>query len=276
MPKIEYSLYRVKLIMPVQGPLFGTNDTPQRLLLASLNEKPSAELRRDYIWHIGNIGTLGESRGYFAIGRTTLTTVAKFDDLSGNFVDEPGETSPYTNVVFDSSLGLIAIAKKARLAPTSKGLASALQRLLWSTETIKQNEVGVEIGVIPDPTGFIEHIISAYAVRRFAATFTGPNPFDADEYFQKPLSVYAKAANATGGRASIVGEDLDREVIEEVAKSSAATGNRASARLLHERGRGAVTVNMSGDPIRMVYEEDEHTLEGVAADMVNKYNRVRH
>jgi len=276
MAKVEYNLYKVKLIRPAQTSFFGTNDTPQSLFLASLQEKPSAELRRDYIWHIGNITMLEESRGYFAVGRTTLTTLAKFDDRSGNFVDEPGETSPYTHVVFDSSLGLIAIAKKALLAPTTKGLASALQRLLQSTEVARKNEIDVEIAIIPDPTGFIEHILAAYAVKKFAATFTGPNPFDADEYFQKPLSVYAKAANASKGKASIMGDDLDREVIEEVAKSSAATGNTASARVQHERGKGSVTINMSGDPIRMIYEEEEHDVQAVAVDMVDEYNRVRH
>ncbi len=276
MAQIEYNLYRVKLIRPSQTSLFGSNDSPQVLFLASLKEKPSVELRRDYIWHIGNMTLLNNVQGYFAIGRTTLTTLAKFDERRGDFVDEPGETSPYTHVVFDASLGVIAVAKKPLLAPTTKGLASALQNLLQSTEVALKNELDVEIDFIPDPTGFLQHIRSAYAVKRFAATFTGPNPFDADEYFQKPLAVYAGAANASGGKASIAGDDLDRDVIEEVAKSTAATANKASARVQQHKSKRLVTVNLSGDPVKMVYEEDEHDVKVVVADMVDEYKRVRH
>ena len=233
------------------------------------------ELRENYIWHVGNITMLTPYRGYLAIGRTTLTTLAKYDNRSGNFVDEPGETSPYTHVVFDSSIGVLAISKKLLLAPTTKGIASALARLLQSTQIVIKNEIDVEIGIIPDPKGFLQRVHSAYAVKKFTATFTGPNPFDADEYFQKPLSIYAKAADAAGGKATISGEGLNKEVVEEVAKSTAATGNKASARIQDHRGKRCVTVNMSGDPVKMVYEEDSHDIAAVAEDMVEEYNRVR-
>ncbi len=276
MPQIQYNLYRVKLIKPAQAILFGSEETPQQLFLSALQEKPSIELRKDYIWHIGNISMLNADQGYFAVGRTTITTLAKFDDVSGDFLDEPGETSPYTHVVFDSSIGVVAIAKKALLAPTTQGLASALQRLLQSTEVALKNELDVEVDFIPDPTGFIQHIKSAYAVKKFAATFTGPNPFDADEFFQKPLSVYARVANASKGNASISGDDLDRNVVIEVAKSSAATANKASARVQEERGKRTITVNLSGDPVKMTYEEEDHTIKAVVADMVSEYKRVRH
>lgn len=139
-----------------------------------------------------------------------------------------------------------------------------------------KNAIDVEVRPIPDPTSFVEHIRRAYAVKKFAATFTGPNPFDADEYFQKPLSVYAKAANASEGKTTIAGEDLNREVIEEVAKSSAATANRASARVQRAKGRRTVTINMSGDSVKMVYDEDKYDVKAVVLDMVHEYNRVRH
>jgi hypothetical protein len=276
MAQIQYNLYRVKMIRPPQSILFESKKTPEQLLLSALKEKPSVELRKNYIWHIGNITMLNDHQGYFAVGRTTLTTVAKFDNSTGNFLDEPSETSPYTHVVFDSSLGVIAIAKKPLLAPTTKGLASTLERLLQTTVVTLENELDVEIDIIPDPTGFIQHVKIAHAVKKFTASFTGPNPFDADEFFQKPLSVYAGVANASEGKASISGEDLDKGVVIEVAKSTAATGNKASARVQQEHGKRPITVNMSGDPVKMVYEEEDHTIKTVVKDMVSEYNRVRH
>lgn len=275
MARIEYNLYRVKMVRPLQGSLFSMQATPEELLILALKERPSAEIRANYIWHVGNITNLSEHSGYFAIGRTTLTTLAKFDEKSGDFLDEPSETSPYTYIVFDSSIGLLAIAKKALLAPTTKGLASVLERLLESTSTVAKNDIDVEVRIIPDPAGFLQQIHGAYTVKKFSATFTGPNPFDADEYFQKPLSVYAKAANAKGGKASVAGEDLNRQVIEDVAKSTAAVGNEASARIQRRRGQRCITINMSGDPVKMVYEEDEHDIAAVAEDMIDEYNRVR-
>ncbi len=275
MPQYEYNLFRAKMIQPVQRTLFSENLKSEELLLLALKERPSIELRANYIWHVGNITMLTEHRGYFAIGRTTLTTLAKFDDDSGNFVDEPGETSPYTHIAFDASIGVLAICKKPLLAQTTKGLASALKRLLQSTKIASNNEIDVEIDIIPDPSGFIQRIREAYAVKRFSATFTGPNPLDADEYFQKPLSVYAKLANAASGKASVSGDDLNRDIVESVAKSTAATGNTASARIQGRRGRRCVTVNMSGDPIKILYDERDHNISSVAEDMVKEYEKVR-
>jgi len=275
MAQIEYNLYRAKMIRPKQGVLFCVNDTSEKLFLRALQERPSIEMRRNYIWHIGNISMLTESQGYFSIGRTTLTTLAQFDDQSGDFIDVPGENSPYTQVIFDSSIGVLAISKKPLLAPTTKGLASALERLLQSTKIVFENEIDVEISIIPDPTNFLEHVYAAFAVKKFSATFTGPNPFDADEYFQKPLSVYAKAADASGGKTTIAGEELNKDVVVSVAKSTAATGNKASARIQEKQGETCITVNMLGDPVKMIYEEEDHDVKIVLRDMLDKYRRVR-
>ncbi|WP_146135151.1 hypothetical protein [Neisseria iguanae] len=83
----------------------------------------------------------------------------------------------------------------------------------------------------------------AYKLFRFTITFRGPNPFDADEYFQKPLSVYLSAANGQKGRTIIDGDDLNGDVLTEVTKSSAATGNEASARIQKSPKQKATTIN---------------------------------
>lgn len=48
----------------------------------------------------------------------------------------------------------------------------------------------------PDPDSFLRELNEAYNVLQFSATFQRPNPFDADEFFQRPLAVYL---SATGG-----------------------------------------------------------------------------
>lgn len=275
MASIEYSLFRAKFIKPRQTSLLHTDLTPQDLFLQALIERPSGELRKGYIWHIGNIEYFSETTGYFAVGRTTNSTIEKFDDSTGNFVEEELEESPYTHCVFDARIGFIGIARKASLASTAKGIAARIEQLLSMTRVITENDISVEIAPIPDPEGFLLALASAYRVTRFAATFRGPNPFDADEYFQKPLSVYLSAANVEMGKAQIQGEDLNREVLQAVTRSTAATGNEASAKIIKHQSQKPITINLKGDPVKRNYDEEEHIPNAVLADLTNQYHRVR-
>ena len=245
------------------------------MLLAGIFERPSAEIRAGYKWHIGNIREFSESSGYFAVGRTTSATIEKFDEGTGNFLEEELETSPYTHVVFDASIGILGIAKKAALAPTAKGIASKIQLLLAQTEAVLENEVEVEVSPIPDPEGFLKAIAAAYRVSRFTATFKGPNPIDADELFQKPLAVYCSAIGGSKGKTLVQGEDLNREVVQAVARSSAATGNDASARIMKTAKQKPITVTMAGDPVKKKYDEATHDPKVVLADMMSLYKKVR-
>jgi hypothetical protein len=78
MASIEYSLFRAKFIKGSQPSLFQDDLSPKELFLRALQEKPSGELREGYIWHIGNIQLFTGDTGYFAIGRTTKSTIEKF------------------------------------------------------------------------------------------------------------------------------------------------------------------------------------------------------
>ncbi len=276
MPIIEYSLFRVKFIKPSQKSLFNENITPRELLKSAVLQRPSAELRKGYHWHIGNVNFFNEVRGYFAIGRTTVSSIEKFDEGSGNFVEEETEESPYTHCVFDASIGFIGLAKKPIISQTTKGIARRLQQLISQTDGVVENNIAVEILPIPDPDGFLKAISQAYRIYSYTATFRGPNPFDADEHFQKPLAVYLSAANGHKGKTTISGEDLSRDVLTEVTRSTAATGNEASARIQKTKRQKATTINLRGDPIKRSYDDREHHPEIVLNDLENMYMRVRH
>ena len=273
---IEYNLYRAKFIRPKQQSFLHDNRPPEEILLAGIKQKPSAEFRKNYIWHIGNLSMLDSKSGYFAIGRTTKTTLSKFDEIAKDFVEEPSETSPFTYVVFDAPLGLMAIAKKSLLAPTTTSIASIIDKLLERTSPVMANGIDVAIDIIPDPSSFIDKIRTVYALKGFTASFTGPNPFDADEYFQKPLSVYLKEANGDVGKASIWGNDLDRDVVEAVARSTASTGNEASAKIITNVGERLTKINMKGDPVKLLYDDEAHKMSDVYTDMKQAYQELRH
>jgi hypothetical protein len=137
-----------------------------------------------------------------------------------------------------------------------------------------QTNTYVNVAPIPDPNDFVSILESAYRVSRFTATFRGPNPFDADEHFQKPLSVYLAQANGTKGKAQIQGDDLNRGVLQSVARSTAATGNEASATIKRERGQRSTVVHLRGDAAKRRYDEDEKP-QAVLEDLQKLYRRVR-
>lgn len=275
MAVIEYTLFRVKFVLPRQQSWLHYHVTPAEIFLESLEEKPDSQVRRGYTWHIGNVALYSKTSGYFAIGRTTRSTIEKFDVQTGNFIEEELETSPYTHCVFDALIGFIGIAKKPSLSPTTEGIARRVEELLSRTTQVTENEIRVEIDAIPDPESFLREIDQAYRVLQFAATFHGPNPFDADEYFQKPLSVYLSAADGDRGRAQIDGNDLNREVVQAVTKSTAATGNEASAKIQRLRGARAVKIHLRGSALGASYEEDFHDPTQALEDLRGLYRRVR-
>ncbi len=276
---IEYNLFRAKFIKPHLLPLHDTSrQTPQEIMLTALSQAPQLEAKRGYLWHIGNIQYFSDAKdtGYFAVGRTTHDTFPRFNPETRQFLEEEFETSPYTHCVFDSKLGLVGIARNTNLAPTAKGIASRLQHLFQQARVIVENEVTVEISLIPDPEGFLKAIASAHRVSRFTAHFSGPNPFDADTFFQKPLSVYLSAANGEKGKAAIQGHDLNRDVVAEVARSTAATGNSASARITKTKSQKPTTINLEGDPVKRRYEEAFHDPKKVLQDLITLYDSIRH
>lgn len=268
MQTTEYHLYRAKFIKPAQTNLFNPDRSPREFFELALAEKPSLELRKSNVWHIGNIEQITTDGGRFAVGRTTITTVEKFDETSGNFTELVDDSGPYTFVYFDSRLGLMGIGKRAKVAADVKTIARTIQKLLSQTETVSHNHLMARIDYIPDPESFLEKIYSAYAVKRFKAYFTGPNPVDADELFQKPMSYYCQQLEAEQGNVSLSGSALNADAVAAVAKSTAATANGASAFIQTEHGGRLVPISFRGDAKKVLVDQDSEkhqTLKAIQA-----------
>jgi hypothetical protein len=228
-----------------------------------------------YSWHIGNVEFFSADTGYFALGRTTIKTFEKYNQETGNFIVESLETSPYTHCVFDAGYGFIGIAKKPTLANTTTAIARRVKELLSYTREVTENHLTVEVDGIPDPNAFLREIRDAFRVARFIASFHGPNPFDADLQFQRPMSVYLVAADGSKGKTQIDGTDLNRETLASVTRSTASTGNDASAKLQKHSSSKLVTVRMRGGVVSASYEEESHNPARVLTDLREKYKEVR-
>lgn len=272
MARIDYKLFRIKLIMPSQPSLFDGQapfDKPQ-MLIDALELKP--ELQK---WHIGNVELFSGTSGYFAVGRLRRSTIAQYEENSKNFKEEELDISPYTHCVFDARIGILGIAQKNILAPTTEGIAKSIKKLLSKDPKILENRIRVEISPIPDPGRFLNELESAYSILRYTATFHGPNPFDADEYFQKPMSKFLSDANGLDGKATINGTALNLETLKEVTKSTAATGNTASAKIRREANSHPELITMCSSILGKSYEESAHDPHVVLGDLQTLYLRAR-
>jgi hypothetical protein len=273
----KYNLFRVKFVPSYQLPLFPSPpeaNSTSAVFVAAMSHQPSIPRRQGATWHIGNLTWISEIAGSCAIGKTTHTTVEKFDEESRTFDDEPLDASPYTTIVFDAGLGLAAIAQKTRLG-SNKAVASRFAELLNSAPPVQQFGLTALIDPIHDPDSFIRKLQQSLAILKFRAWFTGPNPIDADELFQRPLSVYAKAVRADRGSVAVEGTLLDVVAVSAVARSTAATGNEATARIVGADEMKA-TIKLSGDQIALEYPTDECDAATVLADVTKRYERVRH
>lgn len=274
MASIEYHLYRIKFIKPSQLSLFNEDISPSDLFLKALQEKPSLELRRNNVWHIGNIEYFNNMTGCFAIGRTTKTTIEKYDKETGNFIVTEDDSGPYTFVLFDRAIGLLGIAKKSKVAPDVPAIARKIEKIFFSCKAVREHGVDVKVKFIPDPKSFLQKIRSAYSIKRFRAFFTGPNPVDADELFQKPLSIYCGEIGAEKGSVEVQGDGLNEETVEAVAKSTASSGNSASASIQTQKGKKPVSISLKGDAVK-VSVDPKTAKESVLTEVKEAYLEVR-
>ncbi|MDB9741394.1 hypothetical protein OAB00_00925 [Akkermansiaceae bacterium] len=259
MTTIEFSLYRIKFIRPIQSDIMHNNDlTPQDFFISALKEKPSYELKAGSVWHIGNLEFYeNDLTGTFAVGRTSKSKQEQYDEQSKDFIDSSTSESPYTTCYFNTDIGFLVIGKKNNLSPKSDIVTNQLVNLLSSTSEIFENDIRVEIEPIPDPEKFINKLKKAHTITSFTATFGGPNPKDSDEYFQRPMSVYLNEANGTSGRTVIQGDNLASEALIDVTKSTAATGNEASAKVKITQNSEFENIHLNGGAVKRRIEESE-------------------
>ena len=273
---LEFQLFRVKVYAPNQQSLFAAEFNPPLVLVDAIRRKPTVERKKGYAWHIGNVSAMDAFGMYFAVGRTTRSTRTLYDESTGNFVETETETAPYTHVLCDISLEVCGIARNYQLAPTVPGIARQLEKLLNSTVTASTG-YRFEVSVISDPSEFLDQLREAYAVKRFSITFSLPNAWDVNEHFQRPFEQLVKEADAREGKAQITGSELNPDVVEDLARSAAATGNQAEARLQLTEKAKPVTRRLRGNIAGLKEEkvETDEDRRNVLADIRNLYGKIR-
>ena len=203
------------------------------IILAAIEKKGSHSLRNGQQWRIGNLERLNDTSVFFALGRIAQKTRDLYDDEAGNFVEVPSDEAPHTYVVVDLELQVCAIARKTIVSRTTMAAAKNLQSILNATHKRdpETSHLTFALSPIEDPESFIDLIKSAFRVSEFTVQFSLPNPTDTEEQFMKPMQRYLQDARGNRGQTTIRGEELDTDLIEQMARSAASSGNGARARI---------------------------------------------
>lgn len=267
----QFFLFRIKVIGGDQPSMFEDEQVPSTIITKLVRSKPSVQLRQGHTWHIGNVTSVEGLGLFFALGRTTSSTVERYNQDTQDFVEEDFEASPYTYILFDIDYQILAIAHKQKLSLTAKSTANQLSKLLNDVLNLgTPTDRRIEISTISDPSSFLTTMLEAYAVKRLTFEFGRPNPWDADRDIQQPLQSYLRQIEGDKGATTVEGSDLNRSTAEEIIKATAATGNDAKARIKKSADSGVTTIKLQGNPASMVGEEVE-TEEG----RVDIFRRLR-
>ncbi len=275
---VTFYLYRLKIERSEQRGLYeDTKSTPSEIICAAIREKPSNEIRKGNTWHIGNIELIGDNGLFFAFGRVTKSIAEKYDEESGDFLDEPQRQAPYTYVIFDLENQVCAVALKSKISPKVSDIANNLAKLLNETNNAKKNNLKFVMAEINDPHEFLEYVRNAWEIKKFDIEFGQPNPLDVDQDFQKPMQNLLEETGGSKGKTTIQGDNLEKEPIERLAAAAAATGNSASARLKQKKDSKYVTKRLSGNPATLATNEIATKDEKVTllSQIVAKYQSIR-
>lgn len=228
---MQLHLFRIRLFGPKQPSLLEGEFIPQLVLERAIEERPSSALRRGVVWHIGNIQQVDETGLYFRLGKLSRARLSTVDEASGDFIEEEVDNAPYTHCVLDLPSEVCAVAQSFDLAPTPIALAGRLADVLRASQSLQAAHGALSVDPIRDPEEFIELLSSAHAVKSFTYSFRRPNPFDVDRDFVEPFEKLTKETTADNGNVTVKGPSLAPEPLTAIARSAAATGDDAKARI---------------------------------------------
>ncbi|HKR15953.1 hypothetical protein [Rhizorhapis sp.] len=270
-------LLRVKCETLPQAQLFTTDQAPVEIITESLRSKPTADVGRGSEWHIGNVEFVADGGISFAMGRTQAVKSPQFDSNTHDFLEEEAMRAPFAFGVFDTKNQVCGIVRKAGVSQKSREIANKLQILLNSSGISAASNREITVEPIGDPIGFIEEIRNADAVIRFSFTVSRPNPADVNRLIQKPAEEFTELSNGSKAKVEVEGENLDKDVIEDVAKAVASVGEHASASVRQPSGGRPKVIHLGGNPVveSISPKNNESVFEAILKGARKAYSRVR-
>lgn len=212
------------------------------------------------------------------MGRTTALMVPQYDGVTHDFFEAEVNSAPYTFGVFDKETQACGIVKKSGVSQNSTEISAKLEKLLNSSAIPEQAGVRIVVDPISDPQGFIEQLRNSSSITKFSFTASFENPFDVNELIQRPAEKFAEIAGADKAKVEVEGESLNEEVLEELARGVASTGETAAATIRQEGVTRGKRIYLKGNPVQEAIEEGDspRTIYAAIWDATKiGYSRVR-
>lgn len=275
---MQLDLFRIKVFpRSREGSLFDRGQSPQQVIRDAVEDRSTSRRNRGTQWHIGNVEPVGEEGLYFRLGRRSRAMLSQIDEETGNFTETVFDNAPYTHGLIEVPLELALVARNSALAQSTEAIANRLQAVLNQSATAGRLHVRFVVGTISNPDQFLSLLAEAYSIQSFTFSVQRRNPIDADEDFVQPFERLVGAANAASGRATIKGHDLAGPPLERIARSAAATGDDAKAKLKVDSESPPVIRTLRGDSASVSVESLDSLEERMNALLKARaeYRRIR-
>lgn len=242
-------VFRIRCEKLEQANLFAEKRNPSEVIIDAFLAHPAAEIGGGSEWHIAAAELFSGSAVSFQIGRVQSVTNPQYDDQGQRFYEAEGERAPYVNGVFDSQTQACAIEKKSGVSAKADEVSSKLEKLLNNPSVAEMAGFRIVVDELRDPESFIDQIRQAKRVTRFQFVAEFDNAHDVYKLIHRPAERYNEAIKGDRTTVETRGSDLDKEVVEEMARSAASLGDSASATVVDEGETSGRTVYLRGTPL---------------------------
>jgi hypothetical protein len=248
------------------------------IISRSLRSKPTAHVGSGSEWHLGNVETVEADGIGFAMGRTAFVKSPQFDERTHDFLEEEVTRAPFTVGVFDQRHQVCGIVRKSGVSQNADQIAAKLATLLNSASFAREANSVITVDPVRDPATFIESLRSAYTVTRFSFYASRPNPHDVDRLIQRPAEEFTQVAGGERTKVEVEGQDLDRDVLEELSKAVASVGETAAASVRPEERSHTKRVYLTGNAVTepITGEATTGLLSRILKSTREAYDRIRH
>lgn len=269
---------RVRCEHVEQTNMFAEDRTPEDVIVDAFRAHPAAEVGGGSEWHIAAAELFAGRAVAFQIGRVQSVTNPQYDDQRQRFYEAEGERAPYAYGVFDSETQVCVIEKKAAVSAKAPEVASKLEKLLNKPSFASDAGFRIVVDELRDPEGFIEQVRQADRVTRFQFVAEFENPHDVYTLIHAPAERYNEMIKGQKTTVETRGPDLDKDVVEEMARSAASVGDPASATIREKGQAKGKTVYLRGTPLLeklSLSDEVEGLRDHMLSALRSAYERLR-
>jgi len=268
----DFYLFRVDVTVPPQLDWIRGNDFDRAQELISATLGASDLHSRGRSWSLGNYDISTENKnGIFFIGRAASFKKPSRDNEFGNYNISIDVKNPFSRILFDYKVGIIAIERNYDLAADVERVAKMLERILTSTQSFIDSGLRLSIRPVRESDQLIDKIRSAYFIKKFSIHFTRINPRDINEFFHQLPKIQLEAVGGDEGELTFKGGHMDKDLLVDITQSARSASNNVIVSFIPERHAKSLTQELNKLPIAKFDLAEDFEINNALAQMIEKY-----